>query len=172
MSADAIAETGAEFRPQCAPLSANDKGRNGTGAELQSAENALDSGRISRIIEDTEKVSRVLSEVFAEDGGSPNGPSPGHREASPPSAGLDGLDDAHSMLVWKLLERPSLTETEFSQLASGCGLMPGGALESINEWSFDRLGDALLVDDLELTVNNEVLRELRSESRSASNAPA
>ena len=170
MSADTVAETAAEFRPQCAPPSRTGKGRNGTGAELQSAEDALDAGRISRIIEDTEKVSRVLSEVFAEDGGSADGQAAGHQEASQKSAGLDGLDEAHSMLVWNLLERPSLTETEFSQLAGGFGLMPGGALESINEWSFERFGDALLVDDLELTVNNEVLRELRSESGVASNA--
>ena len=172
MSADAIAETVVEFRPQCAPPSRNGKGRDGTGGALPSAEDALDAGRISRIIEDTERVSRVLSEVFAEDGASADGQAAEHREASQTSAGLDGLDEGHSMLVWNLLARQSLTETEFSQLASKFGLMPGGALESINEWSFERFGDALLVDDLELTVNNEVLRELRSESRAVSNASA
>ena len=172
MSADAIAETVAEFRPQCTPPSRNAKGGNGTGTDLESAEDALDAGRISRIIEDTEKVSRVLSEVFAEDGGSPNGQASESREASPAPAALDGLDEAHSMLVWNLLERLSLSESEFSKLASDFGLMPGGALESINEWSFERFGDALLVDDSELTVNNEVLRELRSESGAASNAAA
>ena len=170
MSADATAETVVEFRPQCAPPSRNGRGPNGTEAELESAVDALDAGRISRIIEDTEKVSRVLSEVFAEDGGSANGHAPERREASPAAVGLDGLDEAHSMLVWNLLERPSWSEREFSQLASDFGLMPGGALESINEWSFERFGDAVLMDDLELTINNEVLQALQSELRAISNA--
>ena len=170
MSADAHAEDVAEFRPQCAPPAPNAEGRNGTGAELESAEDVLDAGRISRIIEDTQKVSRVLSEVFTEDG-EIDGEQAAERGKAPQApAGLDGLDEAHSALVRNLLEKPSWSESEFSQLASGFGLMPGGALESINEWSFECFGDALLVDDLELTINDEVLRAMGSESRAVSNA--
>ncbi len=172
MAADACTQAVAEFRPQCAPPSRSAKGANGTGSDPESGEDVLDFGLISRIVEDTQKVSRVLSEVFAEDGASVNGQAAEPAEAPEAPVGCDGLDEAHSALVRKLLDKTSWSEAEFAELASDCGLMPGGALESVNEWSFERFGDALLIDDLELTINVEVLQALQSESTVISNAAA
>ena len=139
MAAEAATQDVAEFRPQCAPPSRGAKGEGETGEGPESAEEILDAGRISRIVEDTQKVSRVLSEVFSEDGASADGQDAKPAEAPEAPVGCEGLDEAHCALVRKLLERPSWSESEFSKLASGFGLMPGGALESVNEWSFRTL---------------------------------
>ena len=38
------------------------------------------------------------------------------------------------------------------------GLMPDGAMETINEWSFDHHGDALLEDGETVVVNHALLK--------------
>lgn len=131
---------------------------------------ALDGERISEIVADTRKVSAVLSDVFAEESGQGVGSS----ASAPPAASVtfSGLDEAHGQLVAKLLLRSSWSADEFATLVKGCGLLPGGALEAINEWSFERFGDALIEEDAELVVNREVAEILRSDSATLSNAAA
>lgn len=129
---------------------------------------ALDGDRISEIVADTRKVSAVLSDVFAEESGQAGGTRASARPAA--SVTFSGLDEAHGQLVAKLLQRSSWSEGEFAALVKGCGLLPGGALEAINEWSFERFGDALLEEDPELVVNQEVAETLRSDSAASSNA--
>lgn len=131
---------------------------------------ALDSDRISKIVADTRKASAVLSDVFAEE--SAQNADSGASAQSAASVTFDGLDGAHGQLVAKLLQRPSWSESEFAALVKGCGLLPGGALEVINEWSFERFGDALLEEELKLVLNQEVAETLRSESAALSNAAA
>ena len=129
---------------------------------------ALDSDRISEIVADTRKVSAVLSDVFAEEGGPEADSAASPRSAA--SVTFSGLDEAHGQLVAMLVQRSSWSEGEFATLVKGCGLLPGGALEAINEWSFERFGDALLEEDPELVVNQEVAEALRGESAALSNA--
>lgn len=131
---------------------------------------ALDGERISEIVADTRKVSAVLSDVFAEESGPDAGSRASARSAA--SVTFDGLDGAHGQLVAMLLQRSSWSEGEFAALVQGCGLLPGGALEAINEWSFERFGDALLEEDSALVVNQEVAETLRGDSAALSNAAA
>lgn len=116
---------------------------------------ALDTSRISSIVEDTRRVSGVLSEVFTEE--EPEG-APG--EPASPST-FSGLDAAHRALVLALVARPAWSHGEFSGLVRQSGLMAGGALEAVNEWSFEHFGDALLEEEDRLIVNPEVVGELR-----------
>ena len=109
----------------------------------------------------------MLSNVFADEA-----PETEAENAEPPAAAQPtaylGLDEPHSALVAELLTRPCWSESEFASLVQRCGLMAGGALEAVNEWAYDRYGDALLEEDLDLRLNAELVEALRRESPGAS----
>jgi hypothetical protein len=37
-------------------------------------------------------------------------------------------------------------KTDFDSLARACGVMPGGALDAVNEWAYDRFDDPILIE--------------------------
>ena len=132
----------------------------------------LDDGRISRIVADTQKVSKVLSEVFLEEEPETAPAGTGAADAPVEPAAFEGLDPSHSALVERLLKRPRWSEPDFERLVQRCGLMAGGALEAVNEWSFEKFGEALLEDDADLTLNPDVLQALQGESEMVPDAEA
>ena len=82
-------------------------------------------------------MSAVLGDIF--------GSAPEEEAAPPPSAlALNGLDAPLTALVRDLVGRDHLTEADFATLCESHGLMEAGALEAVNEWSFDSYDDALL----------------------------
>ncbi|WP_092815592.1 TerB N-terminal domain-containing protein [Roseivivax marinus] len=98
----------------------------------------LDSARIAAIRSDTERVSSVLGEIFAED------------EESETVGGLatdhpfDGLDEKHAELVRTLVSQAHWSEEAFQSVCNTHGVMPAGALEAVNEWSFETYDEPLL----------------------------
>ena len=99
----------------------------------------LDAERIAAIRTDTQRVSTVLGDIFAAEAEDvPNAPSP------VAAAQWNGLDARHQAFAEQLVARAHWSEEDFAQLAGEHGLMPSGALETINEWSFDRFEEALL----------------------------
>ncbi len=113
--------------------------------------NGPDMDRLARIRADTERVSAMLADIFAE-----NEPVP----EIPEQAGqgpLAGLDAEHANLLTKLLASTEWTRQEFDAAATKIGLMPDGAMEAINEWAFDRYGDALVEDGDPFLVNLTLL---------------
>ena len=96
--------------------------------------------RLARIRAETERVSSMLADIFVED----------EPQAQAPNAAGDGpfagLEPLHAALLERLLSRPEWPRAEFDAAASEAALMPGGAMETINEWAFDHLGDAILED--------------------------
>ncbi len=115
--------------------------------------NGPDMDRLARIRADTERVSAMLADIFAE-----NEPAP----EMPKQAGegpLAGLDTEHATLLTKLLASTEWTRQEFDAAATKIGLMPHGAMEALNEWAFDRYGDALVEDGDPLLINLALLSE-------------
>lgn len=99
----------------------------------------LDAARIAAIRTDTARVSAVLGEIFSSDedtGGATNAP--------PVPSALSGLDPKHALLVGKLVQREHWSEEDLDELAGRYDLMMSGALETINEWAFEKFDDALL----------------------------
>ena len=125
---------------------------------------ALDDGRISKIVADTRKVSRILSDVFVEEEPGTVPAAAGISVSAVERPAFAGLDAAHAALVERLVKRRTWSETDFERLVKRCGLMAGGALEAVNEWSFERFGDALVEEDACLTLNPDVLEVLADES--------
>ncbi len=121
---------------------------------------ALDPERLSRLQAETAAVSEILAAVFAEE----EAPKPVPAVAATLlDSRFKGLDAKHSRLAASLVTRPEWTRAEYEALARGAGLMPGGALDTINEWAFDALGDALAEDGDPVTVNAALLPPSQSE---------
>ena len=112
---------------------------------------APERGRIDEIRAETERVSKLLADIFVEEE-----PTTQHVEeaAAGPFAGLDA---GHAGLLKLLLSQPEWSRDEFDRAATGAGLMPGGAMETINEWAFDHHGDALIEEGGETIAVNAAL---------------
>jgi hypothetical protein len=120
----------------------------------------LDPERLSRLQAETAAVSEILAAVFAEE----EAPKPAPPVAADlPDSRFKGLDAKHSGLAASLVTRPEWTRAEYEALVRGAGLMPGGALDTINEWAFDAMGEALAEDGDPVTVNAALLPPSQSE---------
>ena len=128
-----------------------------TAAPDERAPIELDQERVAAILADTTHVSNVLHAVFSDD---PND-AQDDREEVETTAGQSerfaGLDAKHRVLVEELMRQPSWTSPAFEKLARQFGLMPSGALETINEWAFERFGIGLIEEDGDFEVNTDLL---------------
>lgn len=110
--------------------------------------------RLAKIRAETERVSALLADIFVEEGAGSEPEPDVEASADDP---LGGLDAAHRTLAAKLLSRAEWPRDEFEALATKAGLMPDGAMEAINEWAFDRHGDAFIEDGAMVVVNLDLL---------------
>ncbi|MBY0506694.1 MAG: TerB N-terminal domain-containing protein [Bryobacteraceae bacterium] len=104
----------------------------------------VDLAKVQAMQVETERVSELLRGIFVEEAVA----------VTPPAAGsVSGLDAAHSGLVHRLLAAAGWPRADFNALASEAGLLPDGALDTINEMALDRAGDLLLEGDDPVTLN-------------------
>ena len=116
----------------------------------------LDAERIASIREKSLEASSLLSSVFAEHAGDSDADEIDELDpdqiVSTPGI-LAGLDAKHSTFIRILAERDSWSRSEFEQLAHRHDLLPAGAIEAINEASFEVCREALLEGDDPVEVN-------------------
>jgi len=122
---------------------------------------ALDAERLARIRQETTQVSSLLSGIFAEEQ-QPDTPSIDAAPVpTPPTevpARFGGLDGAHGILLEAVLATGELTMERFEAHAKELRLFPEGAIETINDWAFDRYEEPLLEADGDLVIVVEHLR--------------
>lgn len=147
-------------------------GATGAGQPVRPAGNppaapgTLDLDRIRLIREETHQVSSALSEIYREDE-DPEPPQAPSKSDAPnvaaPSADprFEGLDPELVPLAVLLATREEWSRDAYEAAATNFGLMPNGALETINEWAFDALGDALAEDGDQITINTTLLPPAR-----------
>ena len=121
----------------------------------------LDPARIAALQQDSEKVSALLANIFkeVEAPAAPMADVELESEAEPPK-GILGLDEAHSALARMLLSRPEWTRDELLDVAADMDLMLDGALERINEASFDMHDIPLTEGHDPIEVRAEVLEKI------------
>jgi len=107
---------------------------------------------LARIRAETEQATALLATIFKEEE-----PQVVAQHEAIQEGPLAGLDPEHARIVGQLLDRVEWPRAEFDALASAAGLMPGGAMETINEWAFDRYTEALLEDGDPVVVNVALL---------------
>ena len=118
----------------------------------------LDAGRVASLMADTARVSSVLGEIFRDD----DAEEELEETQEDIGSGFQGLDAQHAAFLGELLTRPHWDETEFATLAGQFRLMQAGALETLNEWSFERFGDVLIEEYEGYEINLDVTAELRN----------
>lgn len=122
------------------------------------APQGLDAARIQRILAETQQVSAVLGRIFqdAEESAtiSPAGNVETPTETPSP---FPGLDVQHAALLQQLAVRAEWTRQEFISLTQTHKLMPDGALETINEWAFDRFDEVLIEEGDSISINRSLL---------------
>jgi hypothetical protein len=80
--------------------------------------------------------------------------------AGSPGSLVGGLDAAHTTLFRRMLANTAWSRTDFEILAESLGLMPAGALETLNEAAFDACGEPLLEGDDPIEINEHAATEL------------
>lgn len=115
----------------------------------------LDASVLARHESATDDVRKLLSTIFTENETEPRD------AATHPEPQTEGLDLAHSQLYERLREKKQWPRKEATDLCGYFGLMLGGALEVINDWSFAMV-DAPVLDDAEddIWVDLEIAEEL------------
>lgn len=126
-----------------------------------SGEIVIDMDRLSRIRQETETVSAMLSDIFKEEP-LENADADVRKDGVGESmGGFSGLDERHGKLLALLLEAGCLDALEFETKARDLGLMPDGALETLNEWGFDNVGEAIIDDSGGIEIHSDFLESVR-----------
>jgi uncharacterized tellurite resistance protein B-like protein len=99
------------------------------------------------------KISAILDDIFTED-------EPAPQVAVLPTPETGKLSTGYATLLRRLTERPAWSRSEFDSLAGELGLLPDGALDTINEASLDRLDITVIEGDDPITVDRDAAKEL------------
>ncbi|MCB9779431.1 MAG: TerB N-terminal domain-containing protein [Alphaproteobacteria bacterium] len=118
----------------------------------------LDLERVAHRVKETEQVARILGDIFDSDDlhGEPERTSPDE----PAVEGVAGLDEAHSALVRILVTQPTWQREDAEARADALGLFLGGAIETINDATYDHCDAPLVEGDEELEIDPQVAAEL------------
>ena len=121
----------------------------------------LDLDLIKAKIEDTRKAASLLHDVFGEE--EEIGVEEEIQDEERSGGIYDGLQNNISELLKMLVTKSAWDNEEYQHMASGLGLMPEGALEAINEWSFDKIGEALLEGGGQIEIYLDIWEEYINE---------
>jgi hypothetical protein len=119
----------------------------------------LDLAKVRAKLAETERVSRLLGEIFVDEVPSVPAAPPGPAPTADDFA-IAGLDGAHSALLLRLGSSANWERVQVERLADALGLLPDGALEVINEAAIAACGAPLLEGDELIEVDREVLQEM------------
>ena len=119
---------------------------------------SLDAARVSAVMADTVRVSQVLGDIFSDDDDEDE--ESVEETVSEADDEFGGLDAPHRAVVSVLITRHQWAEDEIAALADEHQLMPAGALETINEWAFDRFDDALIEEYDGYEINGDIAQQL------------
>ncbi len=107
---------------------------------------AIDPARLAKVLGETRDVARILGEAVRDADIEETVAAP--PVLAPPTVATDdrfpGLDARYHAALGELLTRSEWTRAEFDTIARRHNLMPSSAIEVMNEWSQDRLGDLVL----------------------------
>ena len=118
---------------------------------------SLDTERVAKLMADTARASAVLGNIFSED----EAEDASQEEAvEDTDTAFTGLEPKHAAFLGELLTRSRWDEADMATLARQFELMQAGAIETLNEWSFDRFGDTLIEEYEGYELNPEVSTEL------------
>ncbi|TAJ53887.1 MAG: hypothetical protein EPO54_01920 [Brevundimonas sp.] len=107
----------------------------------------IDPARLARLRLETAEVSSLLAGIFAEEEAPVTSPA----VVAATSARFEGLDVSHAELLGAVVDGGGLDRGTFEARAKALKLLPDGAIETINDWGFDRFDEPVLEGDEDLT---------------------
>jgi hypothetical protein len=125
---------------------------------------AIDSDRLARIRQETSAVSTMLASIFREEE-----PEALAAEVANPATAkhaFPGLDAAHTFILLRLTAEPFEADA-FEALCRENRLLPGGAIETINDWAFDTLDDVAVEDDDVICIQPHLIEAIKQMSVAA-----
>lgn len=122
----------------------------------------LDAKRIAQLHADDKRVTALLSTIFQDEDVSPTPPAIAEEEIKAATTRLLGLDESHSAFARMLLSRPQWSRKQLLDVAADLNLMLDGALERINDASYDTHALPFTEGDEELEINMELLEMIES----------
>jgi tellurite resistance protein len=135
---------------------------------------ALDSAALARKIEETADVQKLLTSIFVDEDlasiathtvvMADGVQKPAETLASADDDAIESLDRTHSILMRRLLDESGdvVARDRVDAWCRELGLMPDGALESLNEAAYALAGDALFDVDDDVFVRPDVKEQLKS----------
>ena len=123
----------------------------------------IDPAKLARVQRETQAVSDLLMQIFTDE----EKPAPVAPTVNPiAKSSFEGLDADHGTLVETVLANGGMPRAEFDALARKAKLLPDGALETINDWAYDRLDEPLIEDSDQISIPAD-LRDRLAELREA-----
>jgi uncharacterized tellurite resistance protein B-like protein len=125
-------------------------------------ETLLDKHRLADVLSSTDRVAEVLGAVFDGEAqaAAADEPEEPKEEENDGEATVAGLDLHHTALVQRLAARADWPREDFDAVAGEQGLLPAGAIETINDAAFEVTGAPLLEGDDPVELDGDVLKEL------------
>lgn len=115
----------------------------------------LDEDILAMHESDTSDAKSMLESIFTVD------IEPEIETMSSFSAGYDGLDNEHKNLFDMLLSKEIWPRNEVHELCKKLNLMVDGAIETINDWAYEKVDAPVLDDDGDIYVDLEIVKELK-----------
>lgn len=126
---------------------------------------SIDMTKVTEILRETREVAEVLADIYDEEQAAKTMPVTAEEPKPVISATrFPGLKVEHARLLAALCFQEKWDRLAFEAKAREFGLMPDGAIETINEWAYDTLDDEVIEDGNPLTVSLALLRETPGET--------
>lgn len=145
-------------------MSSSKGGMQSSSSPSETTSSALTSFQLDENIlaiheSETKDVQSMLGAIFVED--ESTGESDDSSDDSFNIEEEAGIDKQHYALFESLIRKDKWSRDEMESLCGDLGLMVGGALETINDWSFDKVDAAVLEDDGDaIYVDQEIVAEI------------
>jgi tellurite resistance protein len=134
---------------------------------VETAGSKLDKKKIARIQADTVAVQAILGKVFDDATAHEEPPvqlTPSISQRHPTESATDqedrfpGLEQRHALLLNEVCNRDIIDQATFAALAQKYGLFPAGAMETINEWAFERFDEPVLDEGEPIEIAHHLIR--------------
>ena len=118
----------------------------------------LDEAILAAHEHDTSQAKSMLEEIFTSEDDEPES---AEGDINISSNVENGLDEPHNKLFEKLCTKEQWSRNEVAECCTELNLMIDGAIETINDWSFDLVDAPVIEDDGDIYVDQEIVEEIR-----------
>ena len=140
------------------PRPAPEEGSRNAGAVV------LDPELIKTRLAESARAASYLAGIFADDDAGAEVAAASSRRGGTVIADsqVAGLDAAHNALLSRLAGRLSWAREDFGRVAAELGLLPDGALETLNEAAFEAVGEPVCEGSDPIDINRSAIEEMLS----------